>query len=480
MESAIFLLTGIVVGAGGAYLVTRSLFLSRAETRIAEEGRAAETEKAVLSEKVSSLEKRVRDLEGEKANFNLRIEEQRTQIGMRDRQIAEISTTLEQERKSAQEKLAILEEATEKLKATFEALSSEALKTNNRAFLELAKTQLDAYQKEAKLDLEKRQEGVAHLLGPIKESFQKFDKKIEDLEKGRTQDYGGITEHLKTLVETQQNLRAETGKLVNALRRPQARGRWGEIQLRNVIELAGMSDHCDFEEQVSTDAEEGGRLRPDLVVNLPGGKKIVIDSKVSLDAFMNAIETEDEDRRREFLENHARQVRTHIGQLSKKEYWKQFDFTPDFVVLFLPGEVYFSAALTAEASLIEEAARNRVVLASPTTLIALLKAVAFGWQQEKVAENAREIARLGKELHDRIRIMGEHFNRVGENLGRATEAYNKSLRSLETRVLVSARRFQELNIGADKEVPSLLPVEIEPSPLIGFENGEENPSPPSE
>ncbi|MCA9416599.1 MAG: DNA recombination protein RmuC [Candidatus Omnitrophica bacterium] len=462
MEAILSLAIGLAFGVGVAYFAARLVYQSKIEKAVQEEMTASESERAVLADQLFQLEDRLRKTDKDKDSLSETLELNRKELSERDRKLAELETTLDQERKSTEEKLAILEQGTQKMKETFENLAAEALKKSNSSFLELAKAQLENYQKEAKSDLDQRKEAVAGLLAPVKETFEKFDKKIEEMEKGRNHDYGSITEQLKSLTLTQENLRTETSKLVNALRRPQARGQWGEIQLRNVVELAGMSEYCDFQEQVSTQNEEGGVLRPDLIVNLPGGKKIVVDSKVSLDAYLNAIETDSSEQRDIYLAQHAQQVRSHIRQLSMKEYWKQFDFTPDFVVLFLPGEVYFSAALHAEASLIEEGARNRVILASPTTLIALLKAVAYGWQQEKVAANSREIAKLGKELHDRVAGLAEHFEDLGHNLRKATQSYNRSLSTLEKRVLVSTRRFRDLSIDTDVEIQDVEQIDLLP------------------
>ena len=462
VEAILSLAIGLAFGVGVAFYSARLIYQTRIEKAVQQEMTASESERAVLADQIFQLEDRLRRTDKDKETLSESLESNRKELSERELKLTELQTTLDQERKSTEEKLALLEEGTQKMKETFENLAAEALKKSNSSFLELAKSQLEGYQKDAKSDLDQRKEAVATLLAPVKDTFEKFDKKIEEMEKGRNHDYGSITEQLKSLTVTQEGLRSETSKLVNALRRPQARGQWGEIQLRNVVELAGMSEYCDFQEQVSTTNEEGGVLRPDLIVNLPGGKKIVVDSKVSLDAYLNAVETDSAEERDVYLAQHAQQVRNHIRQLSMKEYWKQFDFTPDFVVLFLPGEVYFSAALHAEASLIEEGARNRVILASPTTLIALLKAVAYGWQQERVAANSREIAKLGKELHDRVAGLAEHFEDLGHNLRKATQSYNRSLSTLEKRVLVSTRRFRDLSIETDVEVQEIEQLDLLP------------------
>lgn len=304
-----------------------------------------------------------------------------------------------------------------------------------------------------------REQAIDALTKPIRERLEKFDGKLDEIEKARIGAYRALDTQLRALVDTHlPQLHRETADLVKALRQPQARGRWGEIQLRRVVELAGMLEHCDFEEQV-TRTTDGGRQRPDLIVRLPGGRQVVVDAKVSLDAYLHAVEAQDETARQKALAGHARQVREHIARLGKKSYFEQFDPAPEFVVLFVPGEAFFSAALMQEPTLIEYAAENRVIPASPTTLIALLKAVSYGWRQEAIAQSAREVALLGKDLYDRIAKLAEHWTRVGERLGSAVDAYNKSVGALETRVLPAARRFRELKtVGGDRDIEPLVPL----------------------
>jgi len=371
---------------------------------------------------------------------------------------AGVEATLAEERKSSAEKLALLDDARARLSDAFKALSSEVLQSSSRSFLELARTSLEKYQEGAKGDLEKRQQAIAELVAPVRESLQRFDAKIGEIEKGRVEAYSSLTQQVRSLAEGQQALRSEASNLVKALRAPQVRGRWGEVQLRRVVELAGMVNYCDFTEQ-ETVSSEAGRLRPDLVVHLPGGKSVVVDAKAPLAAYLDAVEAPDEPTRLRKLAEHARQVRDHVLALSRKSYWDQFQPAPEFVVLFLPGESFYSAALEQDPTLLETGAARNVVIATPTTLIALLKAVAYGWKQENVAENAREISELGRELHKRLSDMGDHFARVGRSLGGAVEAYNAAIGSLETRVLVSARKFKELEAAGVDEV-------IEPLPRI--------------
>jgi DNA recombination protein RmuC len=423
------------------------------------------TRTAGMSTRLSLIEK---ELAAEKARL-ARLQQDSTDLVAGK---ARLESALEAERKTSDEKIELVTRASEELRNAFKAMASDALKSNNLSFLTLAKESLERFQSEARGDLEKRQKAVADLVAPVGESLKKVDEKIQQMEIARGDAYGELRAQVQSLITTQKELQSETGNLVKALRTPNVRGRWGEIQLRRVVEIAGMLSYCDFSEQ-ETITSETGRLRPDLVVKLPGGKHVVVDAKTPLQAFLDAFETTDEEARRLCLANHARQVRDHMNTLSGKKYWEQFESTPEFVVMFLPGETFFSAALEQDSGLIEHGVLNRVIPASPTTLIALLKAINYGWNQEKLARNAQQISALGNELHDRLRLLAGHITSVGTGLDRAVESYNKAVGSLESRVLVSARKFAELGASVADDIPELEPIETT-ARALSFDWGEDD------
>jgi DNA recombination protein RmuC len=409
---------GLLMGAAVLWLASRSQAATHAER------------KAELEQELDSVKSQLVQKQAENSSLNAA------------RAAAEAA--LESERSSADEKLRLLTNAGEEMKAQFKALASTALESNNASFLQLAKGALERYQSEAESELDKREKAVETLVKPISDSLKQVDDHVRQLEKSRAEAYGSLTSQVASLLDTQKALQTETGNLVSALRDPRARGRWGELQLRRCLELAGMLDHCDFLEQVSVTTEERMK-RPDVVVRLPGEKNLVVDSKVPLEGYLDAFKAPDDATRNARLADHARQVRRHIDGLSAKSYWKDFEPTPDFVVLFLPGEVFFRAAMDADPELIEYGVARKVIVTSPTTLIALLRAVAYGWNQRNLAENARKISEAGKQLYDRLCVMTAHVDSLGKKLEGAVKSYNDMLSSMEKRVFPAGRRLSELD-----------------------------------
>jgi DNA recombination protein RmuC len=387
--------------------------------------------------------------------------------------LASLMTRLDEAEKAQADKLRAMEETQAKMGERFRATAAEALAANNQSFLDLARTALQTAQVSGDGDVELRKQALGQLVEPLKESLHKVDRHILDLEKERAAAYAGLSEQVRTMSETQSRLQAETTNLVRALRAPDVKGRWGEMQLRRVVEMAGMLEYCDFVQQETLEGS-GGKLRPDLIVKLPNNRQVVVDAKVSLRAYLVSLELSDEQARKAKLIEHAQQIRAHLTRLGSKAYWDQLSTTPDFVVAFLPGEVFFSAALEADPELIEFGVQNRVLLATPTTLIALLKAVSHGWRQEGIARNAQEISDLGKQLYDRLANLTSYFDELRKSLERSVGAYNRAAGNLESRVLVSARRFKELSAAAGEDLPVCEPVSHMPRSLMA-QNGKGTP-----
>ncbi|NJD19915.1 MAG: DNA recombination protein RmuC [Gemmatimonadetes bacterium] len=361
-------------------------------------------------------------------------------------------------RESGAEKERLVDVAESRLREAFSSVSAEVLQQNSQSFLQLAEARLREARTAGEAELEARQRAIGELVRPIGESLKKVDEKLAAVEQARLQAQTELTTQLRRLSEDGARIQQETSRLVTALRRPQGRGRWGELQLRRVVEMAGMVAYCDFEEQLHVQMDGGGTLRPDMVVRLPGDKRIVVDAKVAAEAYLEAIEAEDEARRRDALRRHADQVRQHLRVLGDKAYWNQFADAPDFVVLFMPGDPFLSAALEADPSLFDDAISRKILLCGPTTLVALLKAAAYGWQQATLSERAEEIRALGQELYARLVTLADHFAKVGRGLQSAVDAYDKAVGSLEARVLVTGRKLQELGAATTDEIAELEPL----------------------
>lgn len=445
-------------------LTTHFFWLNRARQLIAESKSQYEVDAASLRERLQQRESQVVALELD------RQEAKRTQMGLQSQyeELLQQKTMFETQLASLQQdmiqKTATFSALEENMRTSFQALSAQALKHNNESFMNLAETVFGKFRDGTQADLEKREMAFAQLMEPLKTSLVKVDEKVAAIEKERVGAYHGMQQQIKSMLDAQTDLRKETANLVRALRSPITRGRWGEIQLKRVVEMAGMLEHCDFYEQQSSNLEEGAsdkkqRLRPDMLVRLPGQKNIVVDAKAPLQAYLDALEAPNDEVRAERLRDHAGHVKKHIQQLSQKAYWEQFNPAPEFVVLFLPGEPFFSAALEFDPGLIEFGVAQKIILATPTTLISLLRSVAYGWRGERLADNAKEVCELGKVLYRRIGDLSQHVQDLGGRLQGAVQAYNKTIGTLESRVLVSARRFKDLDLGEGIEVADLPPVE---------------------
>lgn len=464
----------LLLVAGAAFVLGRKLGQAAERAATAGEGSRVATERA----RFEAIAQRVPVLERELLAARALIDDREARLNDAQVRLAEIETRLFETEKAAAEKLELMARAESSMKDAFQALSMDALDKSRAAFLDQAQATFGQFRESALKDFAAKETTFAQLVSPIRDSLSKFEVHVHDIEQKRTEAYSGLSEQFTSFRESQALLRGETEKLVTALRAPSVRGRWGEFQLRRVVEMAGMVQHCDFVEQ-STIHGEDGRLRPDLIVHLPGGKTVVVDAKVPLSAYLDAKDAKDEGTRRELISLHAKHLRKHVTELSDKSYADHLPSSPDFVVMYVPIESAFADAVQADPSLLDDAVEGNVIPAGPMTLLSLLKGAAYGWRQERIAESAEQISELGKELYNRISVMASHFAQVGDALGKATMAYNRSVGSLESRVLVQARRFKDLGAAVGEDIPEIETVSHVPRQLAipGLEPEDEEPAP---
>ncbi|HEU4370049.1 MAG TPA: DNA recombination protein RmuC [Methylomirabilota bacterium] len=440
------LVAGVLLGGGLAWAVVR--------VRMAT---AVQGERENLQARVAALETLSDELRKQLSQRDLETGDLRRALEGEQAARAQAETRWEGARQSLDEQKQLLDDARERLTDTFRALSADALRQSQSSFLEMASAQLD-----------QRREAIDGTVRPLHEALARYEEHVRALEAARQQAYGSLEQQLKTLAFNSAELQRETGQLATALRAPNVRGRWGEITLHRVVELAGLTEHCDYGEQVTVEGQ-GGRLRPDMVVRLPAGREIVVDAKVPLAAYLEAIGAATPEERAAGFARHATQVRQHMTALSGKAYWEQFATAPELVVMFIPGEAFVGAAVEADPSLIEDGMARRIVVATPTTLIALLRAIAYGWRQERIAANAAQISELGRQLYERLRTLGGHVEDVGSALGRAVHAYNSAVGSLESRVLPAARKFRDLGAAGGDDIEALSLLDQAPRPLTAPE-----------
>lgn len=468
-ESIIFFIFGFIAGAIIAWLIVYA--------------KQHKTYSLKISEIQADYLRRISEIEKTLSSSEARLEELRQQLNKKEEEIIHIREELsveKQDKTEALTKLGLAQQSFEEQKSmieamkkemsdTFNALSSAALKSSSEDFLRLASEHLGKVVAETKGRLGEHQAALDSVIKPLHQALQRYEENLRTIEENRHKAYGSLTEQIRSLASTNESLQRETKNLVTALRKPHVRGRWGEMQLRRVAELSGMSMHCDFTEQVSVDTEKG-RIRPDMIVHLPMEREIVVDAKVSLDAYLEAITASSEEERRIKMEKHAQQVRAHMNKLASKEYWSQFSRSPEFVVLFIPGESFLSSAVDIDSNLIEDGMQKGIIIATPTTFIALLRAIAYGWRQEQLTKNAQEISELGKQLYERINVIVQHLENIGTNLEKSISAYNKAVGSFETRILPSVRRFKELGISTGSDIPILEQIDQKPRNVFTLED----------
>jgi DNA recombination protein RmuC len=372
--------------------------------------------------------------------------------------LAVAQTQIKSQQQLDTERQTALQLSMERLAAEFDAVAGTSLRANNETFLQLAREHLGQHQQIANAALTEREKAIEIMVAPIKEALTKTEQQISRIEKERAETFGALRTSLETVTLGQQALQKETRNLVTALRRPEVRGQWGELTLKRLAELAGMVEHCDFTEQAHTQVE-GGALRPDMIVNMPDGRTLVVDVKTPLDAYLEAVEAETDEAKQVALQRHANHLAQRVRELSAKSYWEQFDNSPDFVILFIPGDQFLSAALAQNPALLEDAIRQDVIIATPSSLVALLKAVAYGWRQTSLAQNAQVIRDLGADLYKRLNVLNSHLAKLSRNLNGSVEAFNAAVGSLERQVLPGARKFTELGIRPDKELDSIEPID---------------------
>jgi DNA recombination protein RmuC len=458
MELVAYMILGIFIGGLIVWFLAKARFQGIYTKQLAElEGnaRSAEAVNAELRQQIQQ-----RDTE---------INQIRNELGAEKQSKVEAHTRLEESQKNLDEQKSLLEAMKTEMSDTFNALSSAALKSSSEDFLRLASEHLGKVLTETKGKLGEHQAAMDGTIKPLQDMLKKYEEQFREIEKSRHESFGSLSQQIKSLSTMHEQLQRETSSLVTALRKPQVSGSWGQMSLRRAAELAGMAAHCDFYEQESILADSG-RLRPDMIVRLPNSREIVVDAKAPVDAYMSAISKSSEEERQKALNNYVSQVRTHMNALGSKSYWDQFPKSPEIVVMYLPGESFFSAAIEHDHKLIEDSSIKKVILATPTTFIALLKAIAYGWQQEQITKNAQEISNLGKELYERIHTLVKHFVDIGSAIGKAMDSYNKVVGSMELRVLPSIRKFKELGVTGAEEIPVIEQIDKTPRSLSLLES----------